>query len=97
MSCGVSLLSLEFSVFQIVRSSNLSGTSLLKIEETCTYSPCPDAPFFATRYHQEARITAFLPFLSTSLENHTVQILHIKSKQGMQVVEKLCQRIEIED
>lgn len=78
----------------IVKSSNLSGSSLMVVEETCTYSQCPIAPLAATHYKQEARITAFLPFLAGRFESYSVASLQSKSKEGMAVVEKLCQRIQ---
>lgn len=77
----------------VVKSSNLSGASLMVVEETCTYRQCPNAPSTATHYRQEAKITAFLPFLSSRFENYSVANLHSKSKEGMAVVERLCQRI----
>lgn len=48
----------------LVKSSNLSGASLMVIEETCRYTASPAAPTKATLYKQEAKITAFLPFLA---------------------------------
>jgi len=80
----------------VVKSSNLSGASLLVVEETCTYKQCPNAPTASTHYKQEARITAFLPFLAGKFESYSVQNLQSKSKEGMAVVEKLCQRIRDE-
>ncbi len=76
----------------VVRSSNLSGAAVMTIEETCTYSQCPITPAH-TKYRQEAKITAFLPFLSSRLEKHSFQSLSSKSAEGMQVVERLCQTI----
>jgi ActR/RegA family two-component response regulator len=78
----------------VVKSSNLSGSSLMVVEETCTYTQCPLAPAAATHYKQEARITAFLPFLAGRFESYSFASLQSKSKEGMAVVEKLCQRIQ---
>jgi len=77
----------------VVKSSNLSGASILVVEETCTYSQHPTAAS-ATHYRQEAKITAFLPFISSKFEAYSLANLHAKSKEGMQVVESLCQRIQ---
>jgi len=77
----------------VVKSSNLSGASLMVVEETCTYSQSQTAPASATHYKQEARITAFLPFVSGKFESYSVANLQSKSAEGMAVVEKLCQRI----
>jgi len=78
----------------IVKSSNLSGASIMVVEETCTYSQCPKQPTSATLYRQEARITAFLPFLANKFESYSHANLQSKSKEGMAVVESLCQRIQ---
>jgi len=63
------------------------------VEETCTYQQSHIAPA-ATHYKQEARITAFLPFLAGKFESYSVANLQSKSAEGMAVVEKLCRRIE---
>lgn len=63
------------------------------VEETCTYAAAPAAPHAQTTYKQEARITAFLPFLSSKFESYSVANLQSKSAEGIAVVEKLCQRI----
>lgn len=76
----------------VVKSANLSGASVMVVEETCTYQQCPKVPT-STHYRQEARITAFLPFLSGKFESYSFANLQSKSAEGMQVVEKLCQRI----
>lgn len=44
----------------VVKSSNISGSSVLVIEETCTYKQ-DKVNVHATHYQQEAKITAFLP------------------------------------
>jgi hypothetical protein len=77
----------------VVKSSNLSGASIMVVEETCTYTQARDNPQH-TKYKQEAKITAFLPFVASKFEQYSVQNLHLKSREGMAVVEKLCQRIQ---
>lgn len=77
----------------VVKSSNLSGASLMVVEETCTYQQSAASPA-ATHYKQEARITAFLPFLAGKFESYSVANLQSKSREGMAVVEKLCQKIK---
>jgi hypothetical protein len=77
----------------VVKSSNLSGASLMVVEETCTYQASASSPAH-THYKQQARITAFLPFLAGKFESYSVANLHAKSAEGMAVVEKLCQRIQ---
>jgi len=78
----------------VVKSQNLSGASLMVVEETCTYKQCPINPSLHTVYKQEARITAFLPFISGKFESYSFQNIQSKSKEGMAVVENLCQRIQ---
>lgn len=78
----------------VVKSSNLSGASLMVVEETCTYQQCPTNPTTSTHYKQEAKITAFLPFLAGKFESYSLSNLQSKSKEGMAVVEKLCQKIQ---
>jgi len=58
----------------LVKSSNLSGASLMVIEETCKYSASPAAPTAATLYKQEAKITAFLPFLAGKVRSISQQL-----------------------
>jgi hypothetical protein len=80
----------------VVKSSNLSGASLMVVEETCTYQATPSvgAAPPATHYKQEARITAFLPFLASRFESYSFSNLQSKSAEGVAVVEKLCQKIQ---
>jgi len=77
----------------VVQSCNLSGSTFMTMEETCTYRQCPDNPTSATQYEQTARITAFMPFVASRFENYSLSNLQRKSSEGMAVVEKLCQRI----
>jgi len=79
----------------VVKSTNLSGASLMTVEETCTYQQAASSSAAqpATHYRQEARITAFLPFLAHKFESYSLSNLQSKSKEGVQVVEHLCQRI----
>lgn len=76
----------------VVKSVNVSGSSLVSVEETCTYAPCPTAPTTSTLYTQEARITAFLPFGSGKLESFLAANMAKKSRASTDVVEQLCQR-----
>jgi hypothetical protein len=78
----------------VVKSCNLSGAAVMTVEETCTYSQCSERPLAATHYKQEAKITAFLPFISGKFESYSFASLQSKSKEGMAVVESLCQRIQ---
>jgi hypothetical protein len=76
----------------IIKSRNLSGSSLIEVEETCTYAAIKDTQH--TQYTQEAKITAFLPFLSGKFEQYSFNNIKMKSKQGMATIETLCQKIQ---
>jgi len=78
----------------VVKSNNLSGSSLIVVEETCTYKADAAAPASSTHYKHEARFTAFLPFVAGKFESYSVANLQSKSKDGMAMIENLCQRIE---
>jgi hypothetical protein len=77
----------------IVKSSNLSGSSLIVIEETCTYTQDKQDEQ-KTHYKQDAKITAFLPCFSSKFEHFSAQSISSKSREGMKVVEQLCQKIQ---
>jgi len=79
----------------VVKSSNLSGSSIMVVEETCTYQQAKSNPK-ATFYRQEAKITAFLPFVAAKFENYSFANMQSKSSEGLAVVERLCKRIEQE-
>ena len=74
----------------VVRSQNLTGSSLLVVEEKCTYKPHADNTNW-TQYHQEAHIKAFMPMVSGRLENYTFSSIAAKSNEGLEVIEQLCQ------
>jgi len=79
----------------IVKSRNITGSSLVVVEETCHYSPHPDNEEW-TSYRQEAKITAFMPLFWSRFENYSLANLHEKSALGLQAIEKLSQRIQAE-
>jgi hypothetical protein len=82
----------------VVKSVNLSGASIMTVEETCTYQAQPSTENAkpSTLYQQEARITAFLPFVSSKFESYSVASITAKSQEGIAVMEKLSQRIQRE-
>jgi hypothetical protein len=89
--CETSVVNAE-SKEMVVKSRNISGSSLMVVEETCTYTPHQHHPSW-TNYTQEARITAFLPMFSSSVESFSLNSMHAKSKQGLEAIEILCQRV----
>jgi len=80
----------------IVKSRNMSGSSLMIMEEICHYSPCSINPSTHTSYSQQAEITAFLPIFAARCENFTVQNVQKKSSDGLNTIEQLCQTIQSE-
>jgi hypothetical protein len=79
----------------VIKSRNITGSYMLVVEETCVYSQHPDNKEW-TSYKQEAKISAFLPFLRSKLENHSIASFNEKSQLGLQAVERLSQMINIE-
>jgi len=68
---------------------------MLVVEETCVYSQHPENKEW-TSYNQEAKISAFLPFLRSRLENQSIASFNEKSLLGLQALEKLSQMINVE-
>lgn len=79
----------------VVKSRNLTGSSLMIMEETCTYRVDPLNPAHTT-YNQHAKITAFLPMFSGKFEHFTLNSVQKKSKEGLDTIEQLCMRIKHE-
>lgn len=59
----------------IMKSSNMTMSHLLLVNETVTYSPDERMPIGRTRFDQEAEITAFTPFttLANKIEDWSVE------------------------
>jgi len=79
----------------IVKSRNLTGSSLMVMEETCVYTANQHNPQH-TDYRQHARITALLPVFAGNFESFTLNSMSKKSKEGLQTIEALCQRLQEE-
>lgn len=79
----------------VVKSVNITGSSLVTCEETLTYSTHPTEKN-TTVYKQEAVIKAFMPMLSSRFENHSFQNLCKKSKEGIEVIENISSTIKEE-
>lgn len=76
----------------IIRSRNLTGASVMIVDETCTYERHPSNPSWTT-YEQKAEITAFMPIISSKFENYSFSNMRDKSKFGAAAIESLCQKI----
>jgi len=77
----------------VIKSRNITGSSIMTVEETCRYTQHKTNSDW-THYTQSAKITAFLPIVSSGLESFSFNSLHDKSKKGMAAIEALCQRIQ---
>ena len=77
----------------IVKSRNLTGSSLMVMEETCIYAASPTNPLH-TEYRQQARITALLPVFASKFESFTLSNVSRKSQDGLKTIELLCQRLQ---
>jgi len=79
----------------VIKSRNITGSSMMAIEETCRYTQHRENKNW-THYHQSAKITAFLPVISSKLESFSLSSMHEKSRKGMEAIEILCDRIKTE-
>ncbi len=73
----------------VIRSRNISGSSMMVVEEKCTYTQDPENAAW-TQYNQSANITSFLPIVRSKMENYTFASMTNRSKQGLAVMEELC-------
>jgi len=76
-----------------IQSRNMSGSSMLMVEEICTYEPSR-ANSSWTEYKQEARITSFLPLFASRLEIFSFNSISTRSPMGLQAMEILCQNVK---
>jgi len=79
----------------VVKSRNLTGSSLMVMEETCSYTACAHDPM-RTSYRQTATITALLPIFASNFEAFTLSNVSKKSAEGLQTIEAMCQRLQSE-
>jgi hypothetical protein len=80
----------------VVQSCNVTGSSLMTVEETCEYKRHAENPQW-TQYKQEARITSFLPmFTGRALESHSFKSMTATSGRGLLAIETLCQQVNSE-
>ena len=79
----------------VVRSRNLTGSSFMVMEETCTYTANAHNPLH-TDYRQTAKISSFLPMFASKFEAFTLNSMSKKSQEGLETIERLCQRMREE-
>jgi nicotinic acid phosphoribosyltransferase len=80
----------------VIKSKNVTGASVLTVEETCTYRPHPENGAEWTEYKQEAEISSFMPLFASKFENWSFATITNRSQQGLVAVEALCQRVQKE-
>jgi hypothetical protein len=73
----------------VMRTRNITGSSLMVVEEVCRYTVHPENAEW-THYDQEARITAFLPAFSASVEQYGLSSFASQAEKGRAVMERLC-------
>ena len=76
-----------------IKSRNITGASMMVVEETCTYTENESNKQY-TSFTQQARIKAFLPFFSKRAEQFTHTSMCEKAPLGLQVIESLCEKIK---
>lgn len=76
----------------VLRSSNITGSSFLVVEETCSYEVHPENPEW-TLYRQEAKITGFVPMFSDAIEKHSLQNMTSQAKKGLDAMEHIIDKI----
>lgn len=79
----------------VLKSRNVTCSNLMIVEETCTYRPHPENPNW-TSYKIEAKISAFAPFLSHRLEQHSLSNISSQAQKGLRVMESLCDMVSQE-
>jgi hypothetical protein len=76
----------------ILRSVNVTGNSLLQIQETCRYKPAPQNPTEWTNFEQTAEIISAIPFLSSSVECFSFSVHSSNAIKGLMAMEELCEK-----
>jgi hypothetical protein len=73
----------------VVKSKNLSGSSLMTVDEVCTYAQHPTRPD-QTNYTQTATFTAHLFLFGGKLEDYSLSTMAAKSQKGLKALESIC-------
>lgn len=72
----------------ILKTQNLSFTSVATVAERCMYSM--DTDNTKTLYTSQANVTAFVPFLAQKLESVSVTAGEVTASIGLDAMEGLC-------
>lgn len=78
----------------IVRSRNLTGSSLITVNENCVYTQSEENPEW-TQYKASAEISAFLPFISGKFEKYSHDTMFSNADKGAQALENICNHINM--
>lgn len=94
-SVGYAIETTEVDPFRqtmVIRSSNITGSAFMTVEERCTYAVAKENSAW-THYSQTAEITSFAPFISSQLESWSFDNMVAKMPLGVQRIEALCERV----
>jgi len=75
-----------------LRSVNVSGNSLLQIQETCRYTPCEKNPTEWTDYQQTAEIISHIPLFASPIECFSFSVHSSNALKGLVAMEELCEK-----
>eukprot|EP00483_Globobulimina_turgida_P003695 UN03701 len=77
----------------ILKSVNVTGNSLLQIQETCNYSVADgDGNNNKTLYEQSAAITSCVPLVYNAIESYSLGIHSGNATKGLKAMEELCEK-----
>jgi len=76
----------------VSHTRNVTGSTFIKFEETCTYRPSP-LDLSCTEFTHKAQVTAqnLLRMFAGRIESYGVQAIADKAKHGVMIMETLCQ------
>lgn len=76
-------------------SKNITYDSILKTEETCTYTPSKENSNH-TDFHQVCRVSSCVSGLTTSIEDFVIKGFKTNSDKGKEIMESAIQLVENE-
>eukprot|EP00455_Lapot_gusevi_P002092 TRINITY_DN1080_c0_g1_i2.p1 TRINITY_DN1080_c0_g1~~TRINITY_DN1080_c0_g1_i2.p1 ORF type:complete len:188 (-),score=43.13 TRINITY_DN1080_c0_g1_i2:239-802(-) len=77
----------------LLRTTNITGSGLLLVEETCSYEVHPENEDW-TLYKQEAKITALAPMFCDAIERHSLQNMTSQAKRGLDAMELIINKLQ---
>lgn len=76
-------------------SKNITYDSIIKTEETCTYTPSKENENF-TDFKQVCRVSSFVSGFTTSIEDFVLKGFKTNSDKGKEIMEAAIQLVESE-